>query len=168
MGSNSQSVLRRSLWILFAGIVLTIYFVERNRRDREQNIQPKPPTFITVSITPEARVKATAEEIPHLLQRGKWSEFTIKIENAAGITAPLSIESDQLLLSQQDESPERWLSLDWDASQSLSGQAIEYRQLRLRSRDSGMRAVVLNFNAGQGTQDLGFRSDVLITFRIAE
>ena len=41
---------------------------------------------------------------------------------------------------------------------------MEYRIALLYSRDSGKREATLSFNVGQGTQDLGFRSDVPILF----
>jgi hypothetical protein len=48
---------------------------------------------------------------------------------------------------------------------ALSGLALEYRLLQVYSRDSGRREAKISFNVGQGTQDLGFRSDVDILFQ---
>lgn len=127
-----------------------------------------PPILIKVSISPEARVKATTEEIAMELHRGEWQDFSIEIDNAAGITAPLVIESEQLLASPDDASRDRWLELEIKPNGALSGLRRETRTLRLRSRDAGVRTAILNFNAGQGTQDLGFRSDVIVTFKVDE
>ena len=44
---------------------------------------------------------------------------------------------------------------------------MEYRILQLYSRDAGRREATLVFNVGQGTQDLGFRSEVPILFHAA-
>ncbi len=49
---------------------------------------------------------------------------------------------------------------------SLSGLALEYRIIQLYSRDAGKREAKISFNVGQGTQDLGFRSDVDILFQV--
>src|SRR5205085_2803018 len=46
----------------------------------------------------------------------------------------------------------------------LSGLAVEYRILQLYSKDAGKREAKLIFDVGQGTQDLGFRSEVDILF----
>ena len=46
----------------------------------------------------------------------------------------------------------------------LSGLEVEYRILQLFSRDAGKREGKLSFNVGQGSQDLGFRSDIDILF----
>ena len=42
---------------------------------------------------------------------------------------------------------------------------LEYRIIELFSRDRGQREAKLSFDVGQGTQDLGFRSEVNILFR---
>jgi len=128
--------------------------------------QGRPPILITVTISPESRVKAAAEEIPMELVQGAWKDYSIEIENAAGITGPLVIESEQLLADAQDSSRDRWLQIELQPDRPLSGEYTEIRTLRIKSRDSGIRTAILNFNAGQGTQDLGFRSDVLVTFKV--
>lgn len=130
--------------------------------------QAKPAVLITVSISPESRVKATAEDIAMELDQGVWKDFLVEIENAAGITAPLIVESEQILQSDDDSSRERWLQFELQPNVALTGLRNEIRTLRLKSRDSGIRTAILNFNAGQGTQDLGFRSDVLFTFKVHE
>jgi hypothetical protein len=130
--------------------------------------QAKPPVLITVSISPESRVKAAAEDLAMELHQGIWQDFVIEIENAAGITAPLVIESEQFLQSDDDSSRDRWLQLELKPNGALTGMRNEIRTLSIKSRDSGIRTAILNFNAGQGTQDLGFRSDVLVTFKVHE
>ncbi len=49
---------------------------------------------------------------------------------------------------------------------SLSGLSLEYRVVQIYSRDAGKREAKISFNVGQGTQDLGFRSDVDILFTV--
>ena len=128
--------------------------------------QANPTVLITVSISPESRVKATAEDVAMELHQCVWKEFLIEIENAAGITAPLVVESEQFLQSDDDTSRDRWLQFEIQPHGALNGLRNEIRTLRLKSRDSGIRTAILNFNAGQGTQDLGFRSDVLVSFKV--
>ena len=126
-----------------------------------------PPKLVTVTISPEARVKAAAENGARELQKGEWREFEIVIENTAGITAPLSVECRQAMTSPRDNSRDRWMQIELRPASPLTGKPQESRTLRLWSRDAGVRTAVLNFNAGQGTQDLGFRSDVTLTFQSA-
>ena len=126
-----------------------------------------PPILVTVTISPEARVKAAAGEAPRVLRQGEWSEFSLVVENAAGITAPLVIESDQIMTGEGDAARDRWLRVDTRPAGPLTGKDRETRRLRLFSRDAGIRTAVLSVNAGQGTQDLGFRGDVVLTFKVA-
>ena len=53
---------------------------------------------------------------------------------------------------------------DRPLKRTLSGLALEYRIIQIYSRDAGKREAKISFNVGQGTQDLGFRSDVDILF----
>ena len=46
----------------------------------------------------------------------------------------------------------------------LTGLALEYAILEIYSRDAGQRSAKIAFNVGQGTQDIGFRNDVMIVF----
>ncbi len=121
--------------------------------------------LITISISPESRVKATCTDQQPRLQQNQWCEFSISIDNAAGITSPLSIESEQMIVDGENDDHLRWLRVEIEPKGKLSGQRQETRKVRIWSRDAGYRAAVLQFNAGQGTQDLGFRSDVLVVFR---
>ena len=141
---------------------------EQARIEQARTVQQPAPVLIQVAISPEARVKATATAGQRDLRQGEWSEFTIVIDNTAGITAPLVVESEQLLTSENDTARDRWLRLEIEPSGPLSGAPRETRSLRLLSRDSGIRTAVLNINAGQGTQDLGFRSDVMLSLRMTK
>lgn len=134
--------------------------------EQARTVQQPAPVLLKVAISPEARVKATATAGQRDLRQGEWSEFTIVIDNAAGITAPLVVESEQLMTSEHDTARDRWMRLEMEPSGPLSGATTETRILRLLSRDFGIRTAVLNINAGQGTQDLGFRSDVILSFRM--
>ena len=46
----------------------------------------------------------------------------------------------------------------------MSGLAVEYQILEIYSRDAGQRSADISFNVGQGTQDIGFRNDMLVLF----
>ncbi len=138
--------------------------------------------LVVVSINPESRVKVNMGPArPQLDQRG-WTNFLVKVINEAGVTAPLTCRSQQaepmLRKSSSASKPEmkitptesarRWLDIAAVDSQpmtkTLSGLPLEYRILQLYSRDAGKREATLSMHVGQGTQDLGFRSDVPILF----
>lgn len=144
-------------------------------------------TLAEIYINPESRVKVSSGDAKPLLVQNGWSVFLVRVHNEAGITAPLRINSPQngpvYIRSAGQHAPDekritatdindRWLSLQsftkQPLSDKLSGLVLEYRLVGIYSRDAGQREAVLTFDAGQGTQDLGFRSSVPILFNISE
>ncbi len=139
--------------------------------------------LIGIEINPESRVKAVqGPAAPRLVQSG-WSIFLVKVHNEAGVTAALAAESPNAVpvfrvsSGRPDPKPsvrpsqvlQRWMDLamfnDRPLTRTLSGLSLEYRIIQLHSRDAGKREAKISFNVGQGTQDLGFRSDVDILFQ---
>jgi len=143
-----------------------------------------------LTINPEMRVKAApGPAVPELVAQG-WRTFLVKVQNEAGATAELRVvspEAQSVHNSPGRDTPsdehyrrmersvgslspaQRWLDLDVLGKQplrkELSGLGLEYRVVSLYSRDAGRREAKLEFNVGQGTQDLGFRSEVDILFQ---
>jgi hypothetical protein len=138
-------------------------------------------TLFVVTISPEQRVKVvqgTAK--PELVEAG-WRQFFVKVINEAGTTAALRVSSPESGavfaggFEPRGTKPDagtplggRWLEVQmWDAPPLrpvLSGLGVEYRVLGLYSRDAGKREARLAFDAGQGTQDLGFRAEASVLF----
>ena len=131
-------------------------------------------TLCVVNINPEARVKVQPGPAkPELIEAG-WRTFLLKVTNEAGVTARLNIDSPnagQLANSPSDQLANRWLQIMPFTNQplrpELSGLSVEYRVVSLYSRDAGKREAKLRFNAGQGTQDLGFRNELDVLFTAA-
>jgi len=142
-----------------------------------------PLCLAVVSINPESRVKvAQGVSNPTLIEKG-WRTFLIKVINEAGVTSPLRCSSpqSQSMVRQSTsaadpqmkitpaESARRWLDISIPVQEpmlsNLSGLKVEYRVVQLYSRDSGPLEATLAFDVGQGTQDLGFRSELPILFR---
>lgn len=134
-----------------------------------------------VNINPESRVKVKVGAAPKHLEEQGWRTYLVKVQNEAGVTAPLSVSSpNAATIHDSDNSAEppqkikpkdvvqRWLdvSIDRDAplAERLSGLGLEYCVIELYSRDHGPREAKLAFDVGQGTQDLGFRNEVNILF----
>ncbi len=139
--------------------------------------------LIGIEINPESRVKAVQGPAAARLVQSGWSVFLVKVHNEAGVTAGLAAESPNAVpvyrvsSGRPDPKPsvrpsqvvQRWLDLsmfnDRPLKKTLSGLGLEYRIIQLSSRDAGKREAKISFNVGQGTQDLGFRSDVDILFQ---
>ncbi len=130
-----------------------------------------PLCLFAVTINPESRVKVVAGPAdPELVQNG-WRQFLVKVVNEAGVTAPLQVSSPQggkLHGAKVDKVRDLWMELKmYDGrplQPKLSGLGLEYRIIQLYSRDEGKRAAEFAFNVGQGTQDIWYRNDVLVTF----
>jgi hypothetical protein len=130
--------------------------------------------LLRVHINPEMRVKAAPAEAKPLLVEGGWTTFLIAVENESGATSELKVASPQagwLGNAPADQVPDRWMDVAMYNGQpllkDLGGLPLEYRVIQLYSRDSGHREATLSFNIGQGTQDLGFRSQATILFTCA-
>ncbi len=141
--------------------------------------------LVHVHINPESRVKVTqGTAAPALVQAGT-RVFLVKVVNEAGVTAPLRVTSPQSrpvsLPSRGAPEPpqtisardikERWADVSLfdkqPMTERLSGLPLEYRIIEIYSRDAGQLGADLSFDVGQGTQDIGFRSDLALVFTAA-
>ena len=138
--------------------------------------------LVGVNINPESRVKVKEGPVNKELMQQGWRTFLVKVHNEAGVTAPLAAESanaaplykrstgrpDPEMTVPKSDIPHRFLDIEVYSNPplkaSLSGLELEYRIVQLYSRDAGKREAMLGFNVGQGTQDIGFRSEVPILF----
>ena len=135
-----------------------------------------------VHINAESRVKVTRGAAPPILTEQGWSVFLVKVHNEAGVTSPLrcsSVNAEPLQKRSRGASepessitakdiPNRWLDLlmfeQKPLTKTLSGLELDYRIIQLYSRDAGKREGLFLFDVGQGTQDLGFRSELPVLF----
>jgi hypothetical protein len=127
--------------------------------------------LIAVSINPESRVKAARGPAPALLRLDQETIVLVKITNDGGVTHALTITGPQIR-SESATDGGRWLEATVTtappARKALSGQKVEYVLLRLTAREAGKREATLRFDVGQGTQDLGFRAEVPVLFRVTK
>ena len=135
-----------------------------------------------VDINAESRVKVEPGQAKPELVEGGTRLFLVKAINQANVTAPLRVASPNsgnvYIQSTGDPEPkleltpqnaaDRWAEISiYDKppmDRRLSGLALDYRILQIYSRDSGQRSAQISFNVGQGSQDIGFRNDILVLF----
>jgi hypothetical protein len=144
-----------------------------NAADASTRIQQllDPYCLFFVQINPESRAKvAVGAAKPELVEAG-WRPFLVKVQNDAGATGRLNIESPNakwLANSPREDVPNRWLDLlpaeTAPLQTNLSGLRLEYRIVSLYSRDAGAREAKFIFDVGQGTQDVGGRGEASILF----
>ncbi|MGE0759148.1 MAG: hypothetical protein AB7O38_19180, partial [Pirellulaceae bacterium] len=149
-------------------------------RDLQQALDPL--CLLGVSINPESRVKVARGPAAASLHEQGWRVFLVKVQNEAGVTAPLRVTSPNAAplyarstsasrpagQVKPEDVPQRWLDVatydEQPMVRPLSGLELEYRIVQLYSRDRGRREATLACDVGQGTQDLGFRNEVSILF----
>ncbi len=130
-----------------------------------------PHCLIGVNINPESRVKLQEGPAkPELAEQG-WRTFLVKVQNEAGITPVLAVDSPNAgtwFNTNQGGIDRRFLDLQMYDKQPmrprLSGLELEYRILQIYARTAGRREAKIAFNVGQGTQDLGFRNELDLLF----
>ena len=139
-----------------------------------------------VEVNPESRVKVKPGLAKTDLWQNGWRTFLIKVNNQAGITAVLQVESPQAedVYYRKEEKngwganedsevtaqeiTQRWLDMTLYTKEpmkkELSGLTVDYFIIQLYSRDAGKRTAGFSFNVGQATQDVGFRNRTDILF----
>lgn len=133
-------------------------------------------TLATVGINPEARVKIASAPDRVDLVAGQARRLLVRVENLAGVTAPLRLRGLDMASPDADEAS--WLRLRFVDARSnnaslataeLSGATEEYFAVDVLVSEPGVREIRLVADAGQGTQDLGFRAtaDVQVRTRSA-
>jgi hypothetical protein len=119
-----------------------------------------PLCLVGVTINPESRVKAARGPATAELRQGRAAALLVKVHNDAGVTHGLTVRSPGV----------GWLDLKVNdappLANTLGGEKVEYVILRLTASQAGKREATLQFDVGQGTQDLGFRAEVPILFSV--
>lgn len=141
-----------------------------------------PLCLAVVDINAESRVKVAAGPVTKQLVEQGWTAFLVKVNNLAGVTSKLRVQSPNALpvVARSSSAPiartkissaeveDRWMELaSLEArpmTPTLSGLTVEYRIVQIFSRDRGKREAALSFDVGQGTEDIGFRGALPILF----
>ena len=142
-------------------------------------------TLAVVEINAEGRVKVDPGAAKPELVEGGARLFLVKVLNRAHVRSALRVQSPnagdvyirsngsaepELALNDRD-SKERWAAISFyeraPMRHNLSGLGVEYKVLEIHSRDAGQRSAVLQFDTGETTRDLGFRSEVMVVFTAA-
>lgn len=116
-------------------------------------------TLAIVNINPEGRVKLQRGPAELPLKENQTSTILIKIVNLSGGQARLDLHTHY---SGGKASPFQMSLSPGD----LSGVIVEYQILKVRCSEAGKREITISIQAGQGTQDLGFRGELPLLFTI--
>lgn len=154
-----------------------------------------PYVLAVIDINPESRVKVSRGPASADLVQHGWRSFLVKVHNQGAVRAPLEVTSpnsaplvyptttgsaphalhDPLagtgsVRLTAGEVANRFVEIALFQQQpmlpELSGEPVEYGIIQIYSKDEGSREVRLDFSAGQGTQDLGFKGTLDVVFHI--
>ena len=147
--------------------------------------------LLSVHINPESRVRVERGPAAAVLQQAGYTPAIVKVVNESGGTQRLRIASPQAgpvyagmarlsaeRMQQQhlrenenvERRTDRFLDVELftaaPMTTNLSGLELEYAIALIYSSESGRREVTISFDAGQGTQDLGFRGEAPVLFTV--
>ncbi len=150
-----------------------------------------PQILATVEINPELRVKAVRGPGDAFLQQHGFTPKILKVWNLGTVSHALNIESPEAgavyagaslnILKRQAQtelndrenvtkSPDKFLDValfrNSPMTPKLSGLEVEYVIALISSSEAGKREALLHFDVGQGSQDLGFRSELPVLFDV--
>ena len=126
-------------------------------------------TLLRVSINPESRVKLSPLRPKIHLTKNRPQVYFVVVQNTAGITAPLNLTA--IDLSADPPGVAEWCKIQVletpHVSRFFSGESSEYKVIEITPRVTGLREIRIVGDAGQGTQDLGFRAtaDIMLDIK---
>jgi hypothetical protein len=147
----------------------------RDAQSIQQLLDPQ--VTVVVTVNPEARVKAARGPAAATLQQGGFTPLIVKVINESTVKKGLRIGSPQSGPvygggggGKKKGDKDRFLQVEMftksPMTANLSGLKAEYALALVYSSEAGKREATLQFDVGQGTQDLGFRAEVPILFEI--
>jgi hypothetical protein len=124
----------------------------------------EPHVFLATTINPEGRVKIARGAADAALKAGRPMYAIVKVENQSGGQQKLTAHGTY---AGSAESPfDVRFETVGKITPELVGRLTEYRLLRISCSTTGKRELTIGFDAGQGTQDLGFRGVVPVLFEV--
>ena len=139
---------------------IAIKQIKEAKNQSELNTAIDPMTLIDVSINPESRVKISSTNSKITLAPNESRFFVIRVDNTAGITATLNLSP--IDLATDPPTLAKWCTIevvnDLVFSNHFSGKKQEYKLMKITPNFAGLKEIRISGDAGQGTQDLGFRA----------
>jgi len=121
--------------------------------------------FLVVTVNPEGRVKVGRGPFTPDLIRGRTAHAVVRVINQSGGRPRLAAHARYA----GGASPFAVaVATAGGLTPDLSGGPVDYRLLTIRCETAGRHELTVGFDAGQGTQDLGFRGEVPVLFNVPE
>ena len=120
--------------------------------------------FLEVAVNPEGRVKVGRGPAGARLSQNRPALFLVRVENQSGGRQRLAAQGSY---AGGGGNP---FALAFRSSGTLApdltGVDVEYRLLAVTAREPGRHELTVSVEAGQGTQDLGFRAQTPVLFLV--
>lgn len=123
-------------------------------------------SLLLVNINPEGRVKVNRGPSEAILEQGKPRLFLMRIENLSG-GQPRLTPTTRYVADSDNPFSISLARVDLLGA-NLLGLPVEYRLVEVSCRQEGRREITIVMEAGQGTQDLGFRAEVPVLFDVSK
>ena len=125
-----------------------------------------PEVMLTIVINPEGRVKLDRGTATPTTRLGQPALALVRIENHSGGQQQLEVWS-RYVGGRANPFTLRLPRVE-PFGPELRGWPIEYRLLEITPQRAGRHELTIGFNAGQGSQDLGFRGEAPVLFQVLE
>ena len=150
----------------------------------------KPQVLLRVVINPELRVKVERGKADPMIQQSGFTPMLVHVRNDATLARRLRVTSPQagplyagaaegillrqaqteLNINENKNRDRRFLDIEvFDKppmTSGLSGAPVEYLIVLVSANEPGQREATIAIDVGDGTQDLGFRSEVPVLFSV--
>lgn len=126
----------------------------------------QPLVFLEVTINPEGRVRVSPGATVPAMKTGVAAWALIKVNNQSG--------GQQRLVPRcqcpgSDANPFRVAMMNAKGGPAdLIGRELEYMLVKISCERPGPREALFAFQAGQGTEDIGFRGETAVLFKVAD
>lgn len=151
VGADSADAVRAALANLGSPIAADVAFADR--------------VFLVVTVNPEGRVKVGRGPFTPDLIRGRTAHAVVRVINQSGgrqrLTAHARYEGGPSPFTVE-------VATAGGLTPDLSGGPVDDRMLAIRCETAGRHELTVGFDAGQGTQDLGFRGEVPVLLNVRE
>lgn len=128
----------------------------------EQSIAER--VLLDIQINPEGRVKVQRGPGASELTVKQPRLFLLRIENRS--FAQQYLKPKGTFVGRKDNPFQLEIPTFHDLGPGLQGLPVEYRLLRITSGSVGKQELTIGMEAGQGTQDIGFRGEVSVLFNV--
>lgn len=119
--------------------------------------------LLRVTISPEGRVSVRGGSADTVLIAGQPKLFLLRVENASGGKPAVAL---QTRYSGGEHVPFQFELAGKGSEARLRGSPVDYLVFSITAEQAGRHEITLGLEAGQGSQDLGFRGEVPVLFTV--